>query len=120
MSLIDPYQIATCGQNLTNTFTLATNGILVDVVIQDLPDIPIPPDFGGGGIIPGQEWPQPPISGSQEVIKRKQITVTATIGGVEYTESIIVEDEPNLTVDNVSVDVQTTDSQPIIKISIKK
>lgn len=120
MSFIDTYQIATCGQNLTNTFTLASNGILVDVFIQDLPDIIFPPD-SGGGIMPGQEWPpQSPVSGSQEVIKRKKITVVAHIGGMDYTQSIIVEDEPNLTIDNVSVDVQSTDIQPIITISIKK
>jgi len=119
MSLIDTYQIATCGQNLTNTFTLASNGILVDVFIEDLPSIIFPP--GGGGIIPGQEWPPiSHVSGSQEEITRKRITVIATIKGIEYKETIIVEDEPNLTVDNVSVDVQATDTKPIITISIKK
>lgn len=117
MSLIDTYQIATIGQNLTNTFTLASNGILVDVFIQDLPDIILPPNTGGG-LIPGQDW-----LGTEEEkkkITRKQITVIATIKGVEYKETIIVEDEPSLTVDNVSVDVQPTDSKPIITISIRK
>jgi hypothetical protein len=115
MSLIDTYQIATCGQNLTNTFTLASNGILVDVFIEDLPSIIFPSD-AGAGIIPGQEWP----SDDKKEITRKKITVIATIKGVEYKETIIVEDEPNLTVDNVTVDVQSTDSKPIITISIKK
>ena len=116
MSLHNPYHIATMGQNSRNTFTLASNGILVDVFIDDLPDIIVPPD-SGGGIIPGQEWP----STEEKIIKhRKRITVIATIGGKDYKETVIVEQEPNLTVKDIDVDVQGTDTKPIITISIKR
>ena len=114
MSLHDPYQIATIGQNSRNTFTLASNGILVDVFIEDLPDIGIPPQ---GGIIPGQEWPS---TEDKKKKHRKRITVVATIKGKDYRETKIVEDEPLLTVKDVDVDIQNIDTQPIIKITIKK
>ena len=114
MSLIDPYQIATCGQNSQNTFTLASNGILVDVFIDDLPPVVvIPPSHGG--IMPGQEWPR-----EEEIIQRKKITVVATVDGKKYTETLIVEDMPNLSVKNVGVNVLPNDDKPIITISIKK
>lgn len=111
MSLINPYQIATMGQNSRNTFTLATNGILVDVFIVDLPDIEVPIDTGGG-IIPGQEWPQ-----EETKITRKKICVIATIDGVKHEKCIIVEDQPNLKVNDINVDVTDIDTKPKIKIS---
>jgi len=116
MSFHDPYQIATIGQNSRNTFTLASNGILVDIFIEDLPDIIIPVE-GGAGIIPGQEWPR---EEDKKKKHRKRITVIATIDGKDYRESIIVEGEPLLTVKDVDVDIQNIDTQPIIKISIKR
>jgi len=111
-SFIDPYEVATCGQNLTNTFTLASNGILVDVFIFDLPDVVVPPDTGGG-IIPGQEWPQ-----EEKTIKRKKICVVATIDGKKYEQCVVVEDMPNLKVEDIGVDVNTDDEKPKIKVSI--
>ena len=117
MSLIRPYLIATCGQNSTSTFTLASNGILVDIFIDDIPIEPIlPPD--GGGIIPGQEWP--PISESDESPCKKRVTVVATIKGVKYTETIIVENCVDLKVKDVDVDVTLNNDKPIITIRIKK
>ena len=115
MSLHDPYQIATVGQNSRNTFTLASNGILVDVFIDDIPQVEVP-DFGGG-IIPGQEWP--PIDDKKKK-EFKRITVIATIDDKKYKETKIVQDEPNLRVEDVDVDIQRTDTQPIIRISVKK
>ena len=115
MSLHDPYQIATVGQNSRNTFTLASNGILVDVFIEDVPVTEIP-DFGGG-IIPGQEWP--PIDDKKKK-EFKRITVIATIDDKEYRETKIVQDEPNLRVQDVNVGIKQTDTQPVITISLRK
>ncbi len=119
MSLISPYQIATCGQNSENTFTLASNGILIGIYIEDIPIPEIPPtDVGGGGIIPGQEYP--PTNESGKEICKKRITVIATIKGKKYTESIEVETCVDLKVNDVDVDVSLTDTQPIITIKINK
>jgi hypothetical protein len=113
MSFIDPYEVATCGQNLTNTFTLASNGILVDIFVIDLPDIEVPIEIGGG-IIPGQEWPPE----EKKVITRKKICVVATIDGKKYEQCIVVEDKPELKVDDIEVDVNTDEEKPKIKVSI--
>lgn len=116
MSLHDPYQIATCGQNSQSTFTLASNGILIDIFIDDIPPL-IPPD-GGGGIIPGQEYPQNDDSEKEKC--RKRITVIATIAGKQYKETVEVETCTSLSVKDVDVNVQETETKPIITISIKK
>ena len=102
---VDTYEIATIGQNLSNTFTLASNGILIDIQIEDL----VP------GIIPGKG--KAPYDKPEREVDRKKITVTVTIDNKKYVESIIVEDKPELTVDDVSVDVQETTDKPKIKIS---
>jgi len=117
MSLIDTYQIATVGQNSRNTFTLASNGILVDVVITDLPDITIP-SIGEGG---GGSTSFLGHDGQKEVIKkhRKKITVTATIAGVKYTETKIVEDKPKLQIKDIDVNVtESKNKKPTIKIIV--
>lgn len=114
MSVIDPYELATFGQNMTNTFTLGSNGVLVDIFITDLPDIVIPIEIYGGGIIPGQEWPQ-----EIKTITRKKIHVVATINGEKYEETIIIEDRPNLKVSDIDVYVSDIDTKPKIKIRIE-
>lgn len=101
---VDTYEIATIGQNLSNTFTLASNGILIDIQIEDL----------APAIIPGKG--KAPYDKPEEV-DRKKITVTVTLNNTKYVESVIVEDKPELTVDNVSVDVQETQNKPKIRIS---
>lgn len=117
MSLIDTYQLATFGQNLRDTYTLASNGILIRVEIEELPPVYEPILDVGGGIIPGQEWPP---KEDVKKITRKKITVIVTIEGIEYKESIIIENEPNLSVKDVNVSVSQTDVKPIITISITK
>lgn len=113
MSLfIDPYEVATCGQNLTNTFTLASNGILIDVFVIDLPEVEVPVE--GGGIIPGQEWPPT----ETKKVSRKKICVVATIDGKKYEQCVIVEDMPNLKVGDIDVEVTQTEDKPKIKVSI--
>jgi len=118
MSFHDTFHIATMGQNSRNTFTLASNGILVDIFIEDLPPIFIPPIDTGGGILPGQEHPS--TNESDKEICRKKITVVATIKGKKFTQSTIVEDCVDLTVKNVDVDVNLTDTKPVITIKIIK
>ena len=110
MSLIDTYQLATGGQNFVDTFTLASNGILIDITVTPIPPIPPippgPPGFDGAGL------------GRKEEKEKKKITVVVTMqDGNKYTESVIVEDKPKLQAKDVSVDVLPTDDKPIIRIS---
>lgn len=118
MDLIDTYQLATSGQNSLNTFTLASNGILVDVFIEDVPVVEIPPEIAGGGPAGLSRW----LSDDREktVKTKKRITVKAVIDGKEYTETLMVDDKPHLTVKDVSVDVnRDLDKKPSITISVK-
>lgn len=107
LNLHDTYQIATSGQNSIDTFTLASNGILVGVEIIDLPDVIIP---GGPAIDGGTPRPE-------EKITRKKICVTATINGKKYEECLIVENKPDLSVKDIDVEVLNQDTKPKIKIS---
>ena len=112
MSLIDTYQLATSGQNFVDTFTLASNGILIGITITPLP--PAPPRRPGGS---------PSAYKREEEEKerdRKKITVIVTIDNKKYTESVIVEGKPDLSVQDVDVDVQPTDTKPKITISVKQ
>ena len=106
LNLHDTYQIATSGQNFNDTFTLASNGVLIGVEIIDLPDVVIP----GGPAVDG--IPQP-----EERITRKKICVTATINGKKYEECLIVENKPNLKVEDIDVEVLNKDTKTKIKIS---
>lgn len=106
-NVVDTYEIATIGQNLSNTFTLASNGILIDILIEDL--VPALPKRGKAPSGPGYK--------KEEEITRKKITVTVTLNGSEYKESIIVEDKPELKVEDVNVEVQETADKPKIRIS---
>ena len=106
MSLIDTYQLATGGQNFVDTFTLASNGILIDIQVTPVPPIPPgPPGFGGFGTVEPKK-------------DKKKITVAVTMpDGMRYTESVVVEDKPNLTAKDVQVEVLPTNDRPKIKIS---
>ena len=111
MNLIDSYQIATGGQNSRSTFTLASNGILIRVEIEEL-------GFGttiGGSIADDSLIPHDELKN----INRKRIKVTATINGTDYVESIIVENTPKLDISNVDVSISETQTNPIITISVK-
>ena len=108
MSLIDTYQLATIGQNLTNTFTLGSNGILVSVFIEDLPDIP---DYGSG-IIGGTD--------EEKKKSQKRVTVIATVRGKDYKKSIIVIDEPTLSIEDIGIDVNDDSETPKITITVLK
>lgn len=107
-NIVDTYEIATVGQNLSNTFTLASNGILIDIFIEDV--TPVIPIRRG-------KAPSSVNYEEKDEIERKKITVIVTLDGKKYKETIIVEDKPNLKVQDINVDVQKTMDKPIIKIS---
>lgn len=108
MSLIDTYQLATGGQNFKDTFTLASNGILIDVTITPLPPIPIRPPGGSTG-----------VQYKKKEIDRKKITVVVHYEGKEYKETKIVYDKPNLKVEDVDVEVSPTQDKPKVRITVK-
>lgn len=104
MATIDTYQLATNGQNLINTYTFATNGILINIRIIDLPP-EIESDAGGAD----DEIPT--------YVSKKKVIVTVTIEGKKYTEEVIVSNKPDLKASDVKVDVKT-DDRPVIEIQI--
>jgi len=108
-NIIDTYELATMGQNLSNTFTLASNGILIDVIIED-----ITPTFPPGGSLGGVPFYE------EDEKKKKRITVIATIKGIEYKESIIVDTKPNLSIEDIDIEIKETKDKPIIKVKVKK
>lgn len=109
MSLIDTYQLATGGQNFKDTFTLASNGILIDVTITPLPPIPIRPPGGSTGI----------YHPKKKEIDRKKVTVVVHYEGKEYKETKIIYDKPNLKVEDIDIEVSPIQDKPIIKITVK-
>ena len=118
MSFIDPYQLATGGQNSRNTFTLASNGILVDVEIFDIPPIILPPTEVPAGSSGGSTDWMPSVKNRK--ISRKKIVVTATINGVQYKQEKIVENKPKLSIKDVGVNViENKNGKPIIEINVK-
>ena len=110
-NIVDTYEIATVGQNLSNTFTLASNGILIDILIEDLAPV-VPPVEKKGKAPSGVGYRE-----EKEEITRKKITVIVTLNGKKYRESIIVEDKPELKVEAINVEVQETQDKPKIRIS---
>lgn len=108
MSLIDTYQLATSGQNFISTSTLASNGILIDIIIETIPDTGV----AVGGVF------VPTIGKEEKKKEKKKVTVIATIGGIEYKETIIVKDRPELSVEDVKVEIVETSTKPLINIVI--
>lgn len=109
MSLIDTYQLATGGQNFISSSTLASNGILLQIIIETLPEVDR--RLGGAVLTPDKD---------KKKKDKKKVTVIATIGGVEYKKSVIVKDRPNLKVEDIKVEVNESGKKPLINISIIK
>ena len=108
---VDTYEIATMGQNLSNTFTLASNGILVDVVI-DLIEVTVPTTSTG---VDG-------IYYSDEDVKKKQlkrITATAVIDGITYTD-VALTDNIDITINDIEVIINKDQPKPIVSVFVKK
>lgn len=134
MSLIDTFHIATMGQNSVNTFTLASNGILIFVTIEPEPTpTPSPeldrPVFGGflrNGLARNvrkrvrekREENLRKENNEDDCIKQK-ITVVAIIDNKEYKETITVECKPDLTVDDIDIQITETEIKPKITITLK-
>lgn len=140
MSLIDTYQIATCGQNTYQTCTMASNGILLCIKIEPV----IPSGGGGGGYIHGglsrnkrrdheernredyrhRDEHKKEIKKGKEKEKEfdtyRRITVIATINNVEYKETRIVEDYPEITIEDVNVEISDKETKPKITITVMK
>ena len=110
MNPIDTYQLATSGQNFVDTFTLASNGILIDITITPIPPGPAPRPGPGGS---------PSTYKKEEEKHRKKITVIVTINQKKYKETVIIEDQPNLAIEDINVDVVQTEDRPQIKITVK-
>lgn len=105
MSFIDTYLLATGGQNFRDTFSLAVNGVLVRVIIEDIPST----QFLGGGI---------PSSPEKEKEKKKKVTVIATIEGIEYTKTVIVNNRPNLSIKDIKIEIREVKKKPNIRVKI--
>lgn len=143
MSFIDTYQIASCGQNTLQTCTMATNGILLCIKIEDV----IVGPGGSGGYIHGgvtrrkrrdheernkvksdyEKCKEKKARGeecdeefNEEEITTKKITVVATINNKDYTETRIVEGYPTLEVKDIDVKVTETGDKPKITITVLK
>jgi len=106
--MVDTYQIATIGQNATNTLTFSTNGIVVEIIIQD-----------DEQIIPGG-YSDPPQGGPQEdqTEKTKTVVVRVTIGDRTYTKTKTVTTGKKITVQDVNVEVIQSQDKPTIKIKV--
>jgi hypothetical protein len=127
MNPIDTYQLATGGQNLSDTYTLASNGILVRVYIDVLPS-DNPYLNVGGYLVKGigknlrkkerQKYDERKEHEHEKEVDRRKITVCATIDGREFCETLIVLDKPKLTIDDIKVDVLTSEKEPKIKITV--
>lgn len=107
MFYIDTYDVATVGQNSIDTATRASNGILVSISIETIPE-------RAGGYLGG-------VPATREDEKRKdkkKIVVNVTIDGKTYKKTKIVVDKPNITVDDVKVLVKEGKTRPLIEIVI--
>jgi hypothetical protein len=109
--VIDPLAIATEGilasqQDSAPALRIVVLGWLVTVVES----IITPPAVGGGFGGPRGVGGRPK--------KKKRFTATVTINGIEYTETVEVEDL-SLTVKDVSVNIIDAQTAPKLTISVK-
>lgn len=110
IQVIDPMEIATMGLVSANPISVATQGYIV-FITEDIIDVPVPPQFGGGGGAGGYV-----AAGKKK--KRKRITAMVVIGGVEYTDTIEVDD---LTVTAKDIHVEVKDAPtPQLKITVMR
>lgn len=107
---VDPYEIATMGQNSSNTYTLASNGILVGVIFTDI-EVVVPPISTG--------FAEPWYLGEEpETKKFRRITVTAVINGNTYTDSALTDDM-YVSIDDIEVTINRDQPKPSISVIVK-
>jgi len=107
---VDPFKIATLG--ITGSpITIATSGYII-LIEEDIIEPPVLKRRGGGGIadpyynLPREKQPK----------RKKRITAVVTIDGVEYRESIEVED---LTISAKDIKVEVTEGiKPTINLTV--
>lgn len=107
MFYVDTYDVATIGQNSIDTATRASNGILVSISIEPVPERKT---RSLGGV--------PTTREDEKKKDKKKITVNVTIDGKTYKKTKIVEDKPNLKVEDVKVVIKEGKTKPLIKIVI--
>lgn len=107
MFYIDTYDVATIGQNSIDTAIRASNGILVSISIEPVPE---KTTRSLGGV--------PTTREDEKKKDKKKITVNVTVDGKTYKKTKIVTDKPNLTVDDVKVLVKEGKTRPLIEIVI--
>lgn len=106
-TLGDPLSIANQGLLSNSGFTIAVQGFLVQIV-EEIVEIPI---VGGGGA-PGADR----IRRKEQAKKyRKKITVTVTIDGKDYKETVYTD---NLTMNLKDVKVEIAKTQEAPKLIV--
>ncbi len=107
-TLGDPLSIANQGLLSNNGLTIAVQGFLVQIV-EEIVEV-----VGGGGISPGTTAER---RRQQAKKYRKKITVTATIDGVEYRESVFVDDL-TMKIKDVNVEISNVQGTPKLIIHL--
>jgi hypothetical protein len=111
--MINPLAIATDGyiSDGLNSLSIAIAGYLVEISITNISGGGIP--YVGGGVTERKQ--------NKSVEKEKfykKVTVAVTIGDRIYTKSKIIKNRPNLTVNDVDVDINESGIKPKITIGI--
>lgn len=107
MFYIDTYDVATIGQNSIDTATRASNGILVSISIEPVPERNT---RSLGGV--------PTTREDEKKKDKKKVTVSITIDGKTYKKTKIVADKPDLKIEDVKVIVKEGKVRPSIQIVI--
>lgn len=108
---VDTYEIATMGQNLSNTFTLASNGILVDVVVDFIEVVVPSPATGFAEPIQGDPF-------YEEKKGFKRITVTAVIDGNTYIDTALTDDL-DIKIEDINVTINRDQPKPSVTVILK-
>lgn len=105
---LDPFQIATLGVT-GSPITMATDGYII-LIEEEIIEVPV--GGGTGQIDPYYNWP----TQKPQYKKKKKITAIVTIAGVEYKESIELDDL-SITAKNIQVEI-SEGTKPTIKLSV--